>query len=122
MGEWLYLIIGIAVVGVVTLAGLLTSGRRRKGDLPAAGGTDVIAPPPTDAAWAAAEVWFLGVGNSGRLPAVPDTACRDHRLRYSDIARAAWSPDVDEVWPGSHPPPPTALSYMIRTLPVHVTV
>jgi fused signal recognition particle receptor len=49
MGDWLYLIIGIAVVGVLTLAGLLTSGRRRKGDLPAAGGTDVIAPPPTDA-------------------------------------------------------------------------
>jgi fused signal recognition particle receptor len=49
MGDWLYLIIGIAVVGVLTLAGLLTSGRRRKGDLPAAGGTDVIAPPTTDA-------------------------------------------------------------------------
>ncbi len=49
MGEWLYLIIGIAVVGVLTLAGLLTSGRRRRGDLPAAGGTDVLAPPPTGA-------------------------------------------------------------------------
>ncbi len=44
MGDWLYLIIGIAVVGVLTLVGLVTSGRRRKG-VPPAGGTDVIAPP-----------------------------------------------------------------------------
>ena len=44
MGEWLYLIIGIAVIGVLTLAGLLTSGRRRK-DVTPRGGTDVIAPP-----------------------------------------------------------------------------
>ena len=29
MGEWLYLIIGIAVLAVVTSAGLLTSGRRK---------------------------------------------------------------------------------------------
>ena len=43
-GDWLYLIIGIAVVGVLTLVGLVTSGRRRKG-VPPAGGTDVIAPP-----------------------------------------------------------------------------
>src|SRR5829696_5206254 len=47
MGEWLYLIIAIAVVGVVTLAGLLTSGRRRRG-APPAGGTDVIVPAPTE--------------------------------------------------------------------------
>ena len=45
MDDWLYLIIGIAVVGVLTLAGLLTAGRRR-GSVPPAGGTDVIAPPP----------------------------------------------------------------------------
>ncbi|WP_210648654.1 signal recognition particle-docking protein FtsY [Nocardioides sp. SYSU D00065] len=44
MGDWLYLIIAIAVVGVVTLAGLLTSGRRRSVE-PKSGGTDVIAPP-----------------------------------------------------------------------------
>jgi fused signal recognition particle receptor len=44
MGDWLYLIIGIAVVGVLTLVGLVTSGRRRKGVSPR-GGTDVIAPP-----------------------------------------------------------------------------
>ncbi len=47
MGDWLFLIIGIAVVGVLTLAGLLTSGRRRKA-APPASGTDVIAPPPTE--------------------------------------------------------------------------
>ena len=35
MGDWLYLIIGIAVVGVLTLVGLVTSGRRRKGVPPA---------------------------------------------------------------------------------------
>jgi fused signal recognition particle receptor len=28
LGDWLYLIIAIAVVGVLTLAGLLTAGRR----------------------------------------------------------------------------------------------
>ena len=47
MGDWLYLIIGIAVLGVLLLAGLLTSGRRAK--RPQAG-TDVITPaPPTEA-------------------------------------------------------------------------
>jgi fused signal recognition particle receptor len=47
MGDWLYLIIGIAVVGVLTLAGLLTSGRRR-GATPPKGGTDVVVAPPTE--------------------------------------------------------------------------
>ena len=47
MGDWLYLIIAIAVVGVLTLAGLLTSGRRRKA-APPSGGTDVIVAPPTE--------------------------------------------------------------------------
>ncbi|WP_374456458.1 signal recognition particle-docking protein FtsY [Nocardioides sp.] len=47
MGDWLYLIIGIAVVGALTLVGLLTSGRRRKA-APPSGGTDVIVPPPTE--------------------------------------------------------------------------
>ena len=45
MGDWLYLIIGIAVVGVLTLVGLLTSGRRRRA-APPGGSTDVIVPPP----------------------------------------------------------------------------
>ena len=49
MGDWLYLIIGIAVVAVALLAGLLTSGRRRKAVEAPPRRTDVIAPPePTD--------------------------------------------------------------------------
>lgn len=44
MGDWLYLIIGIAVVGVLTLVGLITSAGRRRGT-PPAGGTDVIERP-----------------------------------------------------------------------------
>src|SRR6187549_1540813 len=43
LGDWLLLIIGIAVVGIVTVAGLLT---RKRGKVePPSGGTDVIAPP-----------------------------------------------------------------------------
>lgn len=49
MGDLLYLIIAIAVVGVLTLAGLLTAGRRRR-EVPPSGGTDVIAPPRDDTA------------------------------------------------------------------------
>ena len=47
MGEWLYLIIGIAVVAIGLTAGLLTSGRRRKPGEPAPPKrpTDVISPP-----------------------------------------------------------------------------
>jgi fused signal recognition particle receptor len=47
MGEWLYLIIGIVVLGAAVATGLVTSGRRRRG-APGAG-TDVIVPPPTEA-------------------------------------------------------------------------
>ena len=46
MGDVLYLIIGIAVIGVLLLAALLTSGRRRK---VAPRATDVIAPPLPEA-------------------------------------------------------------------------
>src|SRR5215207_6307087 len=47
MGDWLYLIIAIAVVAVGLVAGLVTSGRRRRtGELPPPPrGTGVIAPP-----------------------------------------------------------------------------
>ncbi len=48
MGDWLYLIIGIAVLGVALLVGLLTSGRRGRVE-PPRGGTDVIAPPAPEA-------------------------------------------------------------------------
>ena len=50
LGDWLLLIIGIAVVGIATVVGLLTS-RRGKSE-PPRGGADVIAPPvetPTEA-------------------------------------------------------------------------
>ena len=43
LGDWLFLIIGIAVVGVLAIVGLLSSGRSKS--KPPAGGTDVIAPP-----------------------------------------------------------------------------
>ncbi|MCD6639086.1 MAG: signal recognition particle receptor subunit alpha, partial [Nocardioides sp.] len=52
MGDWIYLIVAIAVLGVIALAGLLTAGRRRKAPLPR--GTDVIAPAPTEEAAPAA--------------------------------------------------------------------
>src|SRR5262245_27965576 len=49
MGDWLFLIIGIAVLGVVLVVGLLSSGRRRRVEPPHAD-TDVITtPPPTEA-------------------------------------------------------------------------
>jgi fused signal recognition particle receptor len=48
MGDLLYLIIGIAVLGVALLVGLVTTGRRRRIE-PPPGGTDVITPPrPAD--------------------------------------------------------------------------
>lgn len=50
MAEWLFLVIGIAVLALLTVVGLLTSGRRRKAPTRAPrSGTDVIAPPPTEA-------------------------------------------------------------------------
>jgi len=48
LGDWLYLIIGIAVVGVLMLVGLLT-GRRGKAPSGPSSATDVIAQPPTEA-------------------------------------------------------------------------
>ncbi len=48
MGDWIFLIIGIAVLGVAALVGLLTAGRRRRVE-PPRGGTDVITRPPTEA-------------------------------------------------------------------------
>ena len=48
MGDWIFLIIGIAVLGVAALVGLLTAGRRQRVE-PPRGGTDVITRPPTEA-------------------------------------------------------------------------
>jgi fused signal recognition particle receptor len=48
LGDWLFLIIGIAVVALVAVAGLVTSGRRRSTPT-TRGGTDVIASPPIEA-------------------------------------------------------------------------
>jgi fused signal recognition particle receptor len=49
MGDWLFLIIGIAVLGAALVVGLLAGGRRRRVEPPRAG-TDVITtPPPTEA-------------------------------------------------------------------------
>ncbi len=64
MGEWLYLILGIAVVVVVTGVGLLTTGRRRRGV--SSSGTDVITGErPTD---------DLAGGPDGSAPVEPDPA------------------------------------------------
>ncbi|MCW2765576.1 MAG: ftsY [Nocardioides sp.] len=52
MGEWIYLVIGIAVIGVGAVVGLVTTrGRRTKLKPTRAPGTtpDVVAPPPTEA-------------------------------------------------------------------------
>ena len=82
MDDWLYLIIGIAVVGLLTLAGLLTSGRR-KGTVPPAAGTDVIAPPPTETETAteAPPEPAVEVATAPALDTPESTASRLVRLR-----------------------------------------
>jgi fused signal recognition particle receptor len=49
MGDWLYLILGIAVLGVVLVVALVAGGRRRSSIPSPRTGTDVISPPPTEA-------------------------------------------------------------------------
>ncbi len=44
MGDWVYLLVGIAVIGVVTVAGFLRPGRRRTPSAPTVG-TDIISTP-----------------------------------------------------------------------------
>ena len=80
MADWLYLIIGIAVVGVLTLAGLLTAGRR-KGSLPRAGGTDVIVPPQAEADTATEAPGEPAVDVAPTLDRPESTASRLVRLR-----------------------------------------
>jgi fused signal recognition particle receptor len=50
MGDWIFLIIGIAVLGIATLVGLVARvATSRRGRLqPPRGGTDVITPAPTE--------------------------------------------------------------------------
>jgi len=76
MGDWLYLIIGIVVLGVVLAAGLLTSGRRRRGTPRA--GTDVIAPPRSEAGVEAPEA---AAAPTPTLERPEGTASRLVRLR-----------------------------------------
>ena len=82
MGDWLYLIIGIAVVAALVVGGLLTSGRRRR-DLPGRerAGTDVIAPPREEAAAAPEEAAEEPPGAVTTLERPEDTASRLVRLR-----------------------------------------
>ena len=79
LGDWLFLIIGIAVVGVLVLVGLLTSGRRRPA--PPSGGTDVIAPPPTEAEVEAPVEGQPAVETAPTLERPEGTASRLVRLR-----------------------------------------
>jgi fused signal recognition particle receptor len=81
MGEWLYLIIGIAVLGVLLVAGLVTSGRRRT--TPSAG-TGVIAPPEPEAGAPAAPEVAAAPAPAAPAPTVErpeSTASRLVRLR-----------------------------------------
>jgi len=85
MAEWVSLIVGIAVVAVAVLAGLLTSGRRRRGAAPA-GGTDVIAPAPpatpaTEAEVAHADEQVLPPAPTREIEKPEGTASRMVRLR-----------------------------------------
>ncbi|KRF17849.1 signal recognition particle-docking protein FtsY [Nocardioides sp. Soil797] len=54
LSDWLLLIIGIAVVGVLAVAGFVAGGRKKKS--PPSGGTDVVAPPREDTVAAPPEV------------------------------------------------------------------
>jgi fused signal recognition particle receptor len=90
MGDLLYLIIGIAVLGVVLLAGLLTRARgrgRSPVEGPTAGGTDVITRPPAEAPTDQATDTAVEAPAPVEEPAAPTverpegTASRMQRLR-----------------------------------------
>lgn len=82
MGDWLFLIIGIAVLGLLTVVGLLTSGRGRRA-APPAGGTDVIAeaPPGADAEAPPASTDVLEVPSAPTVERPEGAASRLVRLR-----------------------------------------
>lgn len=48
MQEWIYLVIGIAVIGVLAIAGFVTTRVRRPGRLPEKAPTDAVTPSSTD--------------------------------------------------------------------------
>ncbi|HVK28308.1 MAG TPA: signal recognition particle-docking protein FtsY [Nocardioides sp.] len=48
MQEWIYLVIGIAVLGVLAIAGFVTTRVRRPGRLPEKASTDAVTPSSTD--------------------------------------------------------------------------
>ena len=81
MPEWIYLVLvlAIAVVGVVAIAGLLTRGRRTPPSLGEDAGTDVMEPPAEEAAKAAGEPAPATVTPTLERP--EDTASRLVRLR-----------------------------------------
>ncbi|MGI8646397.1 MAG: signal recognition particle-docking protein FtsY [Nocardioides sp.] len=79
MAEWVYLIIGIAVVALGLVAALLTSGRRR-GQSPTAG-TDVIAPTRDAASVDEAEARATPASADPTLDKPEGTASRLVRLR-----------------------------------------
>ncbi len=86
MGDWLYLIIGVAVVAVGLLAGLVTSGRRRKqAEAPSTRRTDVIAPPETPSEAPSqvpvADDLLVGATLAPELEKPEPTAARLARLR-----------------------------------------
>ncbi|MFD1945524.1 signal recognition particle-docking protein FtsY [Nocardioides aestuarii] len=83
MGEWLYLVIAIAVAGVALLVGLLARGRSGR-SVPPAGGTDVVAPPstaPEDLDAAPAEAAPAPAPTAPALDKPEGTASRMQRLR-----------------------------------------
>ncbi len=85
MGEWLYLIIGVAVVAGVILVGLLRPGRRRSVPAPTTG-TDVIAGPSATTEVEAppepaGEVAVEGAGDTALLERPEAPASRLARLR-----------------------------------------
>jgi fused signal recognition particle receptor len=82
MGDWIFLIIGIAVVGVATLVGLVArvATSRRARVEPPRGGTDVIA-PPTEAPPEAPEDTVVAEPAPPALERPEGTASRLARLR-----------------------------------------
>jgi fused signal recognition particle receptor len=81
MADWLYLIIGIAVLGVALVVGLLSSGRRRRIPPPRTG-TDVITAPPTERPEPVEEVDVEAPSPAAPVVEKPEgTASRLTRLR-----------------------------------------